>query len=107
MKTLTEAAFTRQVIELAKIRGWRSLHIRPARTAKGWRTPVQGEGKGFPDLLLVRGQRLLAAELKVKGRKLTPEQEAWLTALEGAGVAVYRWTPEDWPLIEAVLVEGG
>jgi hypothetical protein len=30
------------VIELAKLRGWRTAHFRPARTAHGWRTAVLG-----------------------------------------------------------------
>src|SRR5262245_27573014 len=61
----SEAGFMRTVIQLAQVCGWRVAHFRPARTAHGWRTAVRGEGKGFPDLLLVRGEELLVAELKV------------------------------------------
>ena len=62
-----EEAFLQQVMDFAKIQGWRRAHFRPAKTAKGWRTPVSGDAKGFPDLLLIRprtGHRLVA-ELKV------------------------------------------
>jgi hypothetical protein len=48
-RVLSEAAFTDAVIELARLGGWRVAHFRPARTASGWRTPVQGDGAGFPD----------------------------------------------------------
>src|SRR5437763_860370 len=67
---VTEAAFTRQVIALARLRGWRAAHFRPGRTARGWRTPVQGEGVGFLDLVLVRG-RVVWAELKSARGRLT------------------------------------
>lgn len=102
---VTEAKFTAQVIELARLHGWRTLHLRPARTSKGWRTPVQGDGVGWPDLFLVRGPRIVVAELKVDG-KLTTEQEAWLLALGGAGLMVYVWRPKDWSQIEQVLRHG-
>jgi hypothetical protein len=52
---ITEAAFLRQVLDLAKLRGWRTAHFRPAQTSRGWRTAVQGDGAGFPDLVGRRG----------------------------------------------------
>ncbi len=104
--TYTEAAFTRDVLTLAKRLGWRTAHFRPARTADGWRTAVSGDGKGFLDLLLLRGGTLIVAELKVGNGKLTPEQAAWVSAWEAAGVAVYLWRPENFDEIEAVLTEG-
>ncbi len=104
--TYTEAAFTRDVLRLAQLLGWRTFHARPARTQKGWRTAVQGDGKGWPDLVLLRGATLIVVELKVGRGKLTAEQAAWVAAFEAAGVAVYLWRPQDWPQIEAVLTEG-
>ncbi len=88
---------------IARLRGWRSAHFRPARTARGWRTAVQGDGRGFPDLLLVRGSVLLAAELKAGRGRPTPEQAAWLAALEAVGVRTFVWRPTDWPAIEQTL----
>ncbi len=49
---LSEAEFTRQVLQLAKLRGHKTAHFRPAML-KGkdgqerWITAVQGDGKGF------------------------------------------------------------
>ena len=105
---LTEAEFLAQVLQLAKLRGWRTAHFRPARTASGWRTPVQGDGKGFPDLLMIRGARLVVAELKRDRKaKLTTEQAEWFWAWErmplSSGVRVCVWTPSDWETIEGVL----
>ena len=99
---ITEAEFLSQVLELAKLRGWRSAHFRPARTATGWRTAVSGDGKGFPDLVLIRDDILIVVELKVGRGKTTPEQDGWLSAFELVA-SVYVWTPDDWATIERVL----
>jgi len=102
-----ESDLHRGVIEAAQLLGWKAAHFRPARTAHGWRTPVEADGKGFPDLVLVR-DRVVFAELKCGRNKLSPEQEAWLEALRQAGVEAYLWTDEMWGKgeIEAVLRAG-
>ncbi|HZZ80966.1 MAG TPA: hypothetical protein VFE62_20865 [Gemmataceae bacterium] len=102
----TEASFTRTVLQLAKVRGWRCAHFRAALTKKGWRTPVQGDGAGFPDLILVKGCWLIAAELKVGKNEPRPEQTAWLEAFASTGAFAYCWRPEDWDEIEAILCDG-
>jgi hypothetical protein len=101
----SEAAFQRVVIEYAQRRGWRVAHFRKAQNSRGvWRTPVAGDGKGFPDLVLLRGERLIVAELKKDDAYPSPEQRAWLEAwrgIEGADVRV--WRPRDWSEIESSL----
>ena len=82
-------------------RGWRVHAERPARTSKGWRTPVQGD-PGFFDLVLARRGRVIFAELKSARGKLSAEQEAWLAELSG-GPERYTWRPADFPAIEATL----
>jgi non-ribosomal peptide synthetase component F len=105
---VTEAEFTRAVIQYAQLQGWLAAHFLPAMNRRGqWRTAVQGDGKGFPDLLLV-SQRLrmhpvVAAELKVGRRKPTADQERWLRSFRNAGVPAYVWTPADWSQIEEAL----
>jgi hypothetical protein len=100
----TEAEFTRQVIQLAGLRGWRSAHFRPGLTKGGqWRTAVQGHGKGFPDLVLVKPGRVVVAELKVGRNAPTPEQREWLAAFAAAGVPAFVWTPGQWADIERAL----
>ena len=105
---ITEDEFARQVIELAQYTGWRVAHFRPARvTIKGretWRTPVQADGAGFPDLVLARKGRLIFAELKADKAQPTSEQTAWYEALEETGKCeVYEWRPSQWELIELTL----
>lgn len=101
---MIEADLHRGVIETAQLLGWRVAHFRPARTAHGWRTPVEADGKGFPDLVLVR-DRVVFVELKCGRNRLSPEQDAWLEALKLAGVEAYLWTDETWGRgeVEAVL----
>lgn len=100
---ITEAQFQAQVLQLARILGWRTAHFRPAQTAHGWRTPVSGDGIGFPDTVLVRGNRLVAAELKSAAGKVAPEQTAWLEALAAAGIETFVWRPADLDHVAEVL----
>lgn len=106
--SLTEAAWQAQVLALAKLCGWRVAHFRPAMTQSGrWVTPVQADGKGFPDLVLVRGGVLLVVELKAERGRLSDEQAAWLTAFRGVpGVRVEVWRPADWDAVVAALGGG-
>ncbi len=56
---------------------------------------MAADGKGFPDLVLVR-DRLIAAEIKGDGDTLRAEQKRWHSALLLAGVETYVWTPRSW-----------
>lgn len=88
--------------------GWKTLHLRPAMNRSGnWRTPVAGDGAGFPDLLLAR-DRIVCAELKSERGRVRVEQAEWLRALKRAGAEVHLWRPEHWVdgTIEAVLRQG-
>lgn len=91
---ITETAFLSQVLELAALLGYEGAHFRPALTQKGWRTPVQGSlGKGWPDLVLVRGSRILFVELKTDKGTVSPDQHRVLEVLEATGAYVNVWTP--------------
>ncbi len=104
IKPESEAGFTKAVLGLAKLYGWRACHFRPGMNRRGqWSTAVQGDGVGFPDLVLVRGKRVIWAELKSVTGKLSSYQEKWLLALKEAGQEVYVWRPEMWNEIVADL----
>jgi VRR-NUC domain-containing protein len=92
------------IIELARQLGWRVAHFPPVETQRGWRVPVAADGKGFPDLILVR-ERIIVAEIKGDGDRLTPEQDNWLHAFRMAGISTYTWTPAEWRegIIEGML----
>ena len=83
-KEWTEKNFQSHIEKQAKIHGWLYYHThRSDRSVKG-----------FPDLVLVRDDRLMFWELKIdeKRSKVTPHQQQWLDALAatGAETAVYR-----------------
>lgn len=96
---MTEAQLLERVVQTAKLYGWRVSHTRPARTAKGWRTAVQGD-VGVPDLTLARAGVVLLVELKSDRGRLGPGQPEWLDA---AGAHGRVWRPRDWPQVLAEL----
>ena len=98
MPRLTEAQFTTQVIALFRLNGWMVSHFRPARTAKGWRTAIQGDA-GFGDIVAARRGRKIMAELKVGRNIASPDQILWLWAW---GNDAFVWYPQDWDKIQAV-----
>lgn len=102
---MTEAELQRGVIETAHALGYLVAHFRPAQTAQGWRTPVEGDGKGFPDLVVAGRGRLIFAELKGERGRLSPEQSIWLAELGRAGAETGIWTPREWSSgeVEAAL----
>lgn len=108
-----ERNLTDNLLEYSALQGWKTLHIRPGRVVAtdketgekttDWRTPIQGDGKGWPDFVALRGSRLVVAELKAGKNKPTPEQELWLEAFRQVGAEVYVWYPENWADIERIL----
>lgn len=96
------------ILDVARILGYRSAHFRPAMTKHGWKTAVQGDGKGWPDIVLVGHGRILFRECKVGRGTLSAEQAEWIRELEASGADVGVWTDEMWVagLIEAELRRG-
>ena len=93
-RAMSEAQFQAQVMALAKQQGWAHIyHTHDSRRSQA----------GYPDLHMLRGERSLFAELKRMGRKPTPAQDSWLSALREAGHEAYSWRPCDMPEIERVL----
>ena len=92
---LTEAAFQRQVLDLAKLCGYRAYHTHDSRRSQ----------PGFPDLVLVNPRRkhTLFVELKTDVGRVTDAQQAWLDDLRRAGAFAYVWRPTDWPQITQIL----
>jgi hypothetical protein len=100
---LSEAAFQRNVVQLARARGWIVAHFRASLNQRGqWQTAVSGDGAGYPDLTLVR-ERVVFAELKAEDGRVRPEQTVWLTTLAATGAETYVWRPRDWDAIDRVL----
>ncbi len=108
---ISEAELLQRVIDLAHYTGWRVAHFRPALKKDGtWVTPVAGDGKGFPDLVLAHEakRRTIFAELKAEDGALTPEQREWLRVLAANEYnEVYRWRPSSWEEVQMVLMSDG
>lgn len=99
----SEQAFLRRVVRLARQAGWRVFHPAPARFGKVWRTPYAGDA-GLPDLILCRPPRLLFVELKSARGRVSPQQQAWLTALaQCSEVHTAVWREGDLESIEKIL----
>lgn len=91
---ITEREFQREVLQLAALFGYRCYHTHDSRRSH----------RGFPDCTLVRGERLIFAELKSMAGKVRPEQQEWLDALALVpGVSAYLWRPCDLDAIAEVL----
>ncbi len=91
---LSEAQLSALVVELARIGRWRKYHTWSAKKSP----------RGFPDWILIRDGRMVAAELKSEKGPLRPEQREWLDELDQVpGVEAYLWRPSDWDLIVETL----
>ncbi|HVL14055.1 MAG TPA: hypothetical protein VM529_15910 [Gemmata sp.] len=105
-----ENVFMDAVARLARAAGWKVLHVLKKRVAAKkagamdyhWETSVAYDGKGFPDLLLLKPGRLVVVETKVGRNKATPEQEEWLELFATVGEARLAY-PKHWPEIVATL----
>ena len=104
-----EQVFQDLVIGVAKGRGWYIAHIRKVRVMRKdlsfyYETPIAVDGKGFPDLELVRDERIIKAELKTNKNQPTPEQIAWGERYKKLpNLEYYVWRPRDWKLITSIL----
>ena len=87
-----EKTLAAQVVELARMLGWRRYHTyRSKRSEPGW-----------PDEALVR-DRLVLLELKSTAGKLSAAQKTWLRSLVAAGVECYMIRPGDLQALASIL----
>ena len=89
----SESEFQKAVIEYAELRQWLVYHTHDSRRS----------AKGFPDLCMVRDDRVVFAELKTMRGKITAEQSLWLDALGRTMAEPCLFRPSDWEQIERVL----
>lgn len=66
--------------------GWLVYHTYDSRRSNS----------GFPDIVAVRGDRLIYRELKSQKGRLEPNQIKWRDALLAAGQDWRLWRPFDW-----------
>lgn len=94
----TELQCEATIIAAARAAGWRVHGERTVHTASGDHlTAIKGD-RGFPDLVLVRGEQLIFIELKRDGAgRIGPGQQEWVDALDNVpGVrAMIIYVPSD------------
>ena len=97
-KPLTEAQWAEVIRGYAKAFGWVYYHTHNSRHSPS----------GFPDCVMVRGNRIIFAELKKdKGGVVSDEQQEWLDALAVTGnVEVYVWLPRHEDDVKRILGNG-
>lgn len=82
---MTEKDLQKSITQAAKTFGWRVYHTYNSRRSE----------PGFPDLVMVRGSRVIFAELKTAKGRISDAQTEWLTALSRTHSEVYLWRPAD------------
>jgi len=81
---MTERELQRLVLEVLRREGWIAYHTFDSRRSE----------PGFPDVIAIRGDRLLALECKTERGRVTQAQRRWLEAFaEVRGAAAYIVRP--------------
>lgn len=106
-RSLSEKDFQKQVLEMARLFGWKVAHFHDSRRqVKPGVFVGDKDAAGFPDLVLVRPPELLVLELKRELGKTTPEQDEWLALLGACGVEARVVRPSDWDWLRVRLGRG-
>lgn len=90
LREISEREWQNQVHRLALAKGWKYYHAPDNKPVNG---RIQKVVAGFPDCVLVKGKRLIFAELKRENGKVSSEQTDWLVALAATGAECYVWRP--------------
>lgn len=84
------------ILDAARLLGWMAYHTHDSRKSE----------PGFPDIIAVRGGRVLAIECKRERGRVRPEQVMWVEALsEVPGVTAMIARPSQWDEVETLLRE--
>jgi hypothetical protein len=93
---ISEDDLKRTVIDMCHAFGLLVAHFRPAQIRPGvWVTPVEADGAGFVDLVIVGPGGVLFWELKSTTGPVSTDQARWLTALLAAGAVAWVVRPRD------------
>ena len=88
---MTEGQLQAAIIRYAELMGWRLYHVTNVHKKLRSHTSV-----GFPDLHMVRGRRIVYAELKDAKKPRTDAQDEWARAIQKTDAEYYLWRPADW-----------
>lgn len=93
-RDLTEKQWQSCVLSALRAQGWLCYHTYDSRRSQ----------PGFPDLVCVRGWRVLFIELKTENGTVSPAQQEWISALDATDrVEAYVFRPSDWDRFEGII----
>ena len=91
---MEENEFQQQLRDTALLYNWLYYHTHDSRRCD----------LGFLDTVLLKSNRLIFAELKVKHNTMSSSQKTWFNTLSTCeGIEVYLWYPKDWDTIVSIL----
>lgn len=90
---LSEREFMAQVVEYARLMGWAVYHTWNSRHSES----------GFPDIVALRGPRIVVIELKTEKGHLSRPQTDWLDAFQAASVETHCFRPSQWAEVVTCL----
>jgi hypothetical protein len=109
LRRVPEAAWLEHVIGLARMGGLPWFHdwaTNAPRRCPRCKFPINlpRNPPGFPDLVILRGDTAIVAELKSARGRMTDDQRAWLAAWRKVRrVVVVVWRPTDRDAAERML----
>lgn len=91
---ISERQWREAIVNFAEWNGWKVY----------WTWNSQHSPAGFPDLVLVRGDRCIFAELKAERGQVAAKQREWADVLSCcSSVEYYLWRPSDEDLVWELL----
>lgn len=108
---MSEAQMQHGVVATARQFGWAVHFVPDALYRRSFANKRSGHNaldlgdRGFPDLVLVRGDAVLYRELKVGRNTLSAHQAAWRDRLLGAGADWAEWRDWEYDDVLAMLQE--
>ena len=97
--TVTEAAFTRQVLDLARLMGWRVAHFRGSNGARLANADVGR--RRLPGSHPRPRRRPGRRRVEVRSQPTDARADGMARRVPPCGVVAVVWTPSDWSEIEA------
>lgn len=97
----SERAYQETLVTTLEVFGWHVCHVYPLQTKHGWRTGTTADG--WPDLVCLRREWIIAIEVKSDKGRATPQQRLWLhrfAAVESARAWLLRPSDDYGEIVE-------
>ena len=102
-EAVTESDLMESIMQYAELKGWAYMHAYDSRRVKCYHPDMPEAKGGFPDLMLIRDNRLLFVEVKAEWGRLTVRQERWADSIRKAQIECAIVRPSNWDEFRKVL----